>query len=384
MNETDSSAIIGVQPAAQPLRVAVLGAGAGGAAACVELTLAGHAVVLWNRSAQALMPFIATGCVQYEGVLGLGEARPVLITDKIDTAVRGADLILVCLPTLSHAPIARALATIGSRVPVVLNPGHTGGALEFAHSYRATATSLGGDPVPPPIAEFNTLTYVCRKYHPARVTITGRAQALRAAALPGGEVALALGQSIYDCAQAVPDVLYTSLANLNMTLHSPCAILGAAWIEATQGDFTFYVQGMTSGVARVMAALDAERLAVGRAFGHELLGVAAEMQRVGTVDASVTDTSDLAVAIASGEANKKIRAPDSLTHRYYREDFGHGLVPFIALARAAGIATPVAESLLRLGETLTGEPFSQRGRTAASMGIEGMGLEALRARVTTG
>ena len=38
------------------------------------------------------------------------------------------------------------------------------------------------------------------------------------------------------------------LCNINMVVHPPGAILGAAWVEATGGDFTFYVQGMTPGV----------------------------------------------------------------------------------------------------------------------------------------
>lgn len=111
--------------------------------------------------------------------------------------------------------------------------------------------------------------------------------------------------------ERVPDVLNSSLANLNMVLHAPGTILGAAWIEATRGDFTFYVQGMTPGVVRVMQALDAERLAVARAFGHELPALGAEMQRYGTVEASVTDTTDLVSAISGGKANQRIKAPDS-------------------------------------------------------------------------
>src|SRR6185295_8488137 len=102
--------------------------------------------------------------------------------------------------------------------------------------------------------------------------------------------------------------------------------------EATRGDFTFYVAGMTPGVARVMGTLDAERRAVARAFGHDLPPLVAEMQAIGTVEASVRDLDDIAGAISAGEANRRIKAPDSFAHRYYREDFGHGLLPFTALA----------------------------------------------------
>jgi opine dehydrogenase len=105
------------------------------------------------------------------------------------------------------------------------------------------------------------------------------------------------------------------------------------------------------------------------------------MQRYGTVEPWVTDTDDLLNAIASGEANRRIRAPDSLEHRYYREDFGHGLLPFIEIARIAGVPTPVADALYRLGGALTGTDFAAAGRTAATMGIEGMDRAALLRRV---
>ena len=68
-----------------------------------------------------------------------------------------------------------------------------------------------------------------------------------------------------------------------MVLHCPGAVLGAAWVEAKRGDFTFYVEGMTAGVARVMAKLDAERQAVAAAFGHALHSLVEEMQAIGTV-----------------------------------------------------------------------------------------------------
>ena len=359
------------------MRVAVIGAGAGGAAAVAELVQVGHHVTLWNRSAQTLAPFIEQGGVAYEGVLGEGFARPALITAELQQAIRRAEVALVCLPTISHVAVARALAEVGAHTtPVILNPGHTGGALEFHEAYRRAS----GGPVPP-IAEFHTLTYIARKYAPGKVTVSGKGKFLRLGALPGGGAAAAMAKSLYPASVQVPDVLNSSLANLNMTLHAPGCVLGAVWIEATRGDYTFYVQGMTPGSVRVMHALDAERLAVAKAFGHELLPLGAEMQRYGTVEASVRDTSDLVAAISSGEANKRLRAPDSLTHRYYPEDFGHGLVPFIALARAAGVEVPTADALLELGATLTGIDFRARGRTAESMGITGLDRDQLLERV---
>jgi opine dehydrogenase len=361
------------------MRVSILGAGAGGAAAAVELSQAGHSVSLWGRSPDTMRPFSDAGGVEYAGVLGGGLARPHLMTSDIGAAIAQTDVVLVCLPTYSHRPLARSLAQAGLRksIPVVLNPGHTGGALEFTQTYREFADDV------PPTAEFSTLTYVARKYQPHCVTVTGRAKSVGAAALPGGEAALAAAQELFAIARPVADVLATGLANINMVLHAPGAVLGAAWVEARRGDFTFYVEGMTPGVVRVMQALDQERRAVARAFGHDLPPLVAEMQAIGTVEPAITDFDNLAAAISGGTANSKIKAPDSLAHRYYREDFGYGLLPFLAFAAIAGVATPTAHSLLQLGVALTGSDFAADGRTATRMGIAGMTRDQLITYVRT-
>jgi opine dehydrogenase len=344
-------------------KVAVLGGGAGGAATVAELVAAGHEVKFWARSPKTIAPFQEQGGVSYEGVLGTGLARPNLITSDLAAAVDATDVILVCLPTFAHGDIARSLAHVGARLPVVLNPGHTGGALEFRHAFR----TLNAEP--PPIAEFSTLTYVARKHTPGRVTVTGRANIVRLAALPNGAVAVEAARAMFPSANVMPDVLACDLANVNMVLHVPGALLAAAWVEATGGDFTFYVQGMTPGVARIMRALDEERRMVARAFGHELPPLITEMQAIGTVEASVQDIDDFAAAIASGEANRRIKAPDSLGHRYYREDFGHGLLPFTVLAGIAKVDVPIAQSCLGIAQMLLGVDLAEHGRTAERMGI---------------
>lgn len=358
------------------MRVLIIGAGSGGMAAVAELTHAGHDVVLWNRSAETLAPLQAGGGVGFTGVLGSGLAVPRLITADLAAGIADVDVAVVVLPTFSHAPVARALAEAGwdAGRPVILNPGHTGGALEFSEAYRVVQRDI------PPVAEFSTLTYVARKYSPDVVTITGRARQVRVAALPGGQKALEISCNLFPGAVPVSDVLYTDLCNLNMVLHAPGAIHAAAWVEARNGDFTFYVEGMTPGVARVMRELDLERLRVARAFGHDVLCVVDEMKLVGTVDAHAS-SDDYMTAISSGEANTNIRGPDSLSHRYYREDFGHGILPFLELAKIAAVPTPVAESLYKLAGVLCGVDFAAFGRTAKVMGIEGLTRTQLQGRV---
>ena len=362
------------------MRVALLGAGAGGAAAVAELTTAGHEVHWWARSAETLAPFQAIRGVRYEGLLGAGLAKPAAMTSVLADALRDADVAVVALPTTAHGSIARALAEAAwpAQRPIVLNPGHTGGALEFSHAW---STAAGSSAAVPPVAELSTLTYVARKLAPGSVTVTGHAKTVRVAALPGGEVAVTAARALFPSASPVPDVIASGLSNVNLVLHPPGAILGAAWVEATGGDFTFYVQGMTPGVGRVLEALDAERLAVARAFGHQLPNLLEEMRAIGTVEADTPADTPFAMAIAAADANRLIRAPGSFEHRYYREDFGHCVLAFSEIARVAGERVPLADSLFTIAEHLLGGDLRARGRTAEAMGIAGLAMPELERKV---
>lgn len=349
------------------MRIAVLGAGAGGASAVAELTQQGHAVKLWNRTRQTLQPFIDAGGIEYEGVLGRGKAVPEQISASLGDVLSDVEGLIVCLPTPAHAALASELADVGANLlPVVLNPGHTGGVFAFRAEYLKRGV------IPPPIAEFSTLTYVARKMAPDRVGITAAAKRVWVASLPGDEPAVTLARTLYPAAKPARDVLATALSNVNLVLHPPGAILGASWVEATGGDFTFYVQGLPAGVGRVMEALDDERLKVAAAFGLNLPDLFSEMQAIGTIDANADRGAGLAAAVRSGTANRHIRAPDSLAHRYYTEDFFFGVRPFLVLAEIAGVNTPVASSLMRLAETAVDPEGRSEGRSAAAMRIRGM------------
>jgi opine dehydrogenase len=344
--------------------VAVLGAGAGGSASCAELCLAGHEVRLWTRSDATLAPFREAGGVRYEGQLGEGTARPAVLTTDLALALRGAEVAVACLPATAHPTVFEELAMIPATVPLVLNPGGVGGSLEARETFRRIAAAL------PPLAELSTLTYVARKFRPDTVTVTGVAERVWGAALPEGDQALARARDLFPAVTPAPDVLFTSLANVNLVLHPPGAVLAAAWVEATGGAFRFYVEGMTPGVARVLEALDRERLAVARALGHDLPPLAEEMAGIGTADRAAAASRDVAGAIRGGAANASIMAPGSLDHRYYREDFGFGLLPFTALARLAAVDAPVATSLLRLAAVVVGDGLEREGRTAERMGMD--------------
>jgi opine dehydrogenase len=350
--------------------VAVLGAGAGGLSTAVELTLAGHKVHLWNRHNPALAPYLQDRTIPFTGVLGDATVQVEAMTTDLRECVHGADVVVVSLPALAHARLFADLAGLSCVVPIVLNPGHTGGALHARAIFQHHEEAL------PPIAELSTLLYVARTTS-VGVRITNRAGQVRCAGLPGAEAAIAAATALFPGLRIERDVLATSLSNVNMVLHPPGAILSAAWVEAPHQFFTFYVDALTPGVARVIEILDAERRKLAARFGHDLPSLIDEMALLGTASLDAVASRDIVAAIREGEANRTILAPDSLGHRYYEEDLPYGLVPLVTLAEFAGVAVPMARALLTVGEGLLGRDLLATGLGRRELGIEGLDYKGL-------
>lgn len=351
--------------------VAILGAGAGGSAAAAELISDGHDVALWSRSTATIDPIRSQGGLLFEGALGSGKLLPERLTDDLSEALVGADVIVVCLPAIAHPALAGALAEREVHLPIVLNPGGTCGAMLFREAFAAR-----GGPVPP-IAELSTLTYIARKLEPARVSVYSAPQNVHVACLPGGTSALDAAKHLFKGLRTDPHVLCTSLRNVNLVLHPPIALLAAAWVEATGGEFLAYAEGVTPGTFRLMQVLDSERIALGAAIGIDLPGLIEEMVALGSADRHSYERGLLREAITRGEANRSIKAPESLGHRYYQEDFACAVAPFCELARIFKRTARVAEAMLTVISSVLGFEVSSSGFTPARLGIQGLGPAAV-------
>jgi opine dehydrogenase len=352
------------------MELAVLGAGNGGLAAAAQLTQRGHSVRLWNRSAAPIDALVERGGIELRGALGDVRVEIAQATTDLADALAGVDAIVVVLPATAHGPVATALAegpTVD--VPVLLNPGHMCGSLHVRRVFEAA-----GRPAPP-VAELGTLAHVCRSPEPGVVDVYLETQQVPVATVPHDDETLKLALDLFPGTRAAISPLETWFHDVNLVLHPPGMILGASRIE-DETPFKFYDEGITPAVATVMERLDDERRAVASAFGLDLPDLATTMAGFGTVE----DTSaGLREAVRSGEANRLIDAPSSLDHRYLHEDVGFGLVPFMALAGCAGVATPVARSLTAIAETITGRAYGKDGLNARRLGIEGLDAGAVAA-----
>ncbi|MGE3708985.1 MAG: NAD/NADP octopine/nopaline dehydrogenase family protein [Hyphomicrobiaceae bacterium] len=361
--------------------IAVLGAGHGGAAACADLTRRGFDVRLHARRAETLAPIRERGGLEVRGVHKGFVALPLLTTD-VAQAVKGADLIMLVVPSVAHESYAAALAPhVDPDVPILLNPGHTGGGLHFLHALRRA-----GYAGPVQIGETVTLTYICRMAGPATIEIYSYTKKLGFAALPGKRTAAlhAALQPLYPELVSRTSVIETGLSNINAIFHPPGMLMNAGWIEHTHGGFLFYAEGITETVGRVVSAIDAERLAIAAALEVPARPFLDVFHGAGLTTEAARASGSVSRGCRESAPNRTIKSPPTLDHRYVHEDVGYGLVAFSAFGRLAGVPTPVIDSHVTLAGAAMGIDFWKSGLTLEKMGLDGVRKDELLARVAEG
>ncbi|MBU2611778.1 MAG: NAD/NADP octopine/nopaline dehydrogenase family protein, partial [Chloroflexi bacterium] len=240
----------------------VIGAGHGGKAMAAHLALMGFRVALYNRTADHVTMIRKRGGIELEssesGPHGFGKMA--LVTSDLKEALAKAKIIMVVVPSSAHADVAQKAAPhLKNGQTVILHPGRTCGAIEFTKVIRDNGCKADVT-----VAEAETFIYASRSDGPAQARIFRIKEAVPLAALPATrtqQVLDAIGPAYPQFIDGV-NVLQTGLNNMGAIFHPALTLLNAGWIEATHGDYQFYIDGVTPSVARVLEALDRERVTI--------------------------------------------------------------------------------------------------------------------------
>ena len=290
------------------------------------------------------------------------------------SAVEGAELIVALGPSYSTEPLARELKPhLSKKQAVVVSPGSMGGGLLF----KRTLGYNWDDPAVA-VGETSTLPYACRIIEPGKVHIYLKLKGgMFFSALPADASAglHELFDSNYHAMSLGESYFQTMLQNANPVIHPTVTLLNAGRIENTNGDFLFYEEGVMPGVGRLMAAIDAERIAIGKA-----LGVAIYPDPVIGMKQGYMTSDSYEVGYSTAPGFKGIKAQSKLEYRYLNEDAGYGLVLMSEIARALGVDTPHIDAIITLASTVTGKDYrSEAKRTLKILGLpEGEALRTVR------
>jgi len=354
----------------------VAGAGHGGVSMAGHLGVMGFRVQMYNRTDEHLEAIRWYKGIDVEGAVeGFGPVR--LASSNMGEAIEGADVVMIVTPSTAHYGMALAMAPfLKDGQIVVLNPGRTGGALEFrAVLQREGCTARAV------IVEAQTFLYASRMIKRNRGHIFRIKNSVPVAALPSFLTPAVL--KVLDVAfpqfSAGSNVLATSLENIGAVFHPALTLLNAAWIESTGGDFEYYLQGISPSVARILQNIDDERLALARALG--IRTVSAREWLYLTYDA-IGD--DLCSAIRATSSYAGIKAPPTVNHRYIWEDVPMSLVPMASMGELYGVPTPAIDLTIDLANMMHETDYRRTGRTVETLGIQGMSVEDLHRLVTEG
>jgi opine dehydrogenase len=349
--------------------VTILGAGHGGISMAGDLTLAGHEVRLaatpdHSTNLKLLMAF---GGIVVEGVTSSGAppgfARPAMMTTDVAAAIRGAAVVMVVVPAFAQEPYMRALLEYGEKGQIVVfNPGKFG-TLAFASMLREAGRF--DDFL---IGETTSFIFAAKTKGLGHVNIKAVKEELPYAALPANRTAEALWTltDLYPQLSPSMGVLQTSIDAPGLIIHPITTLMNMSRIEQI-GPYRNSHYDITASVARIMEAVDKERMEVARLLCRETFSFMDTMKVLYKVKGE--SAYDVMYQVS---AHNVQMSPDSLKHRYVTEDIPYGLVTIATIGRQIGVPVPRIEAMVNVACMANDEDYWTTGRTAEKLGLGSM------------
>lgn len=357
------------------MKIAVIGSGNGGQSIAGYLALQGYETSLYDIDVNKMDILKQKGGIQLMGrIEGFGKID--CITTDIADAVKDAEIVMVTTVANAHRAVAKSIAPfIEEGQVIILNPGRTCGALVFNETLKAEGCTKRYY-----LGEAQTLVYACRVIENGKVNVIGVKDEVLLAGLPAADTDYILSKinPIYPCFMKADNVLRTSLENIGAMFHPCVCLFNAATIER-QDEFWFY-RDMTEQVAHFIEKFDEERLAVGKAYGVDLLSVR-EWIKFAYKD-TVGET--LCERMKNNPAYHDIKAPGTIFTRQLTEDIPTGVLPIMELGKAAGVDVPLLDSMVKTIEALLDMDLHTNGRSLKNLGFEGKSREEILNFITNG
>jgi len=348
-------------------KITVIGGGNGGQGLAGHLASKGFRVALFEHPEfgekiahlKETRTITLTGAVSARGVLAS------VTTDPAE-ALEEAEILYFVAPTFAQKSMFEILSPhFQKKHHLFLMPGNFGSLVLRGMLEENKVQEM------PMIAEGDTMPYACRIERPGVVNVWGIKSFMSAAALPASATA-AFIQKVEKAfpilLKQAPGVLAIGLYNTNMILHCPTMIMNAGRIESEKGDFRFYADGMTESVCRVMESMDAERIAIGKALGVDLVSTMDDLKELYNLEGDTLRESILNNAAYCGHGAD---APSSAEHRYLTEDVPFLLVPVAEIGKALGVPTPTMDCIIHLAGVVNEEDYRKTGRSLKEIGCSG-------------
>lgn len=337
------------------MKIAVLGAGAGGQGIAAKLAMEGHNVTLYNRphpieDVEILKPLKSSHSINLEGVLR-GTGRLSHVTNSLSEAVQDRDVVIISVPAVGHETLSAGMSPyVKPGQTIIFHPAQVGTAWKTYPLVNAHSEGVN-------VIVTHSLLFACRLRMPGQVMIHGVKKRLLFSAYPASETQRLLESVRAVFPQAVPAsyALETELSNLNTILH-PCIVLANMASVDSGRKFEFYREGVSPAVATLMKAVDAEKNRLAERLGLNPWSIEEFL-----VEGYGLDRGSLVSLLRTNPGYQGVLGSTSLDHRYVWEDVACGLVPIASLAQTVGVDVPLINALISVfGAVTTWDVSSER------------------------
>lgn len=346
--------------------------GAGGTGQCfaADMALAGHHVSLFDDRKERLEEIRIAGGICLTGGGRTGKVLPKLCDTAAD-AIRDADLIVVCAVAHRHATFAELCAPHLKDGQTVFISAGGGASLLFDKAIRSARGLDEHARHGVVLGELEGNLYPCRRLRPAQVFMAFPLARRVVAAFPSCDTPK-LQKALEEVLEsdAATNVLETALNSPNVVIHLMGSMLNLGAIERSGGEYWLYKTGLTPGVLAMLEAMDREKNAVFNAWGWTARSPLPHMHRVAQQD-----------KFPELDAFRSLIGPTNAHHRYIEEDASTCVCLLAGAGRLAGVDVPLSSGLLSLASALHGKNYASEGRTFQSLGIGGLSMSEVTARL---
>lgn len=351
---------------------AVIGTTEGALALAVELSLAGHRVIVSDRDEfrstverLANTPGLELDCQVENFVGGRGKTLVTGIQFTVDLAYAAAeaDVIILMTPQTAYEKLLACFSgALRDEQIVLLVPGGLGGSL-LVHRLAADAGAKGvlvAQTASMPISGRSTDAHALRIVSKKRLLPVGVFPARRTQEL------LERLQDDFPQLLRTANALECGLASAAPGLHPIPMIMNAVRIEA-DGPYVYDGYEITPTIGRVIDAIDAERQEILRALGAKATTFSDLLEE----SYGVTGSNFYEV-VHSVPAYRQVKSPPDLGYRYLSEDIPTQLVPAVALARGLGVDTPLLAATVTFANAMHGRNYWEIGWNLKKLGLSGV------------
>lgn len=337
------------------MNIAILGAGPGALTLAACLAQKQYHIRLYEQVEfkDNILELAVKKSIVLNGIVN-ATAQLELVTTNLAEAVLDADYIFLVTHAAAHAPLAKALAPmIQNHQTIVLLPGYIAGALTVEYSIKEHNHLAS-----PCIVESSALPFACRRTDPCSVFVGGWKSEFLLASCRTTSIVKPL-TDLFGELTVSNHMLESGLNEVNFIIHSCISLSNAGRLDGGD-EWTFYREGLTPAVGRLIEEADHERLALLGRLGLPQISLTQWLLRFYKNQGAKGET--VYEVLYSFEHFATSKGPTSFAHRYFSEDIPYGLVPLAHLGALHQVSMPVINTLIDWACLITATDYRAQGR----------------------